>query len=52
MQQAINLIPSPQSNEPVCEAPSKANRNEPIVLDEKFLRMISGGDTDQPNKTW
>jgi hypothetical protein len=52
MQQAINLIPSTQSNEQVVfEAQSKVNRSEPIVLDDKFLRLISGG-TDQPNKTW
>jgi len=52
MQQAINLIPSAVSNEEVqFEAQPKVVRSEPIVLDEKMLRLISGG-TDAPNKGW
>jgi hypothetical protein len=52
MQQAITLIPSTQSNDKVrFESESKIVRNEPVVLDSKLLRLISGG-TDQPNKTW
>lgn len=52
MQQAIALIPSTQSNDKArFENDSKVVRNEPVVLDSKLLRLISGG-TDTPNKTW
>jgi len=52
MQQAINLIPTTESSADLQrDSESKATRNEPIVLDAKLLRLISGGE-DAPNKTW
>lgn len=52
MQQAINLIPTTESNDEVqFEVQSKSDRSEPMVLDAKMLRLISGGE-DAPYKGW
>lgn len=51
MQQAIALIPSTQSTDKVHFEGESKTVSEPIVLDSKLLRLISGG-TDLPNKTW